>query len=806
LKAILLNSADDLGDSGPEVTYGYGKVNALAAIECLDDQGRWGEGTLYNQGTESYILDVASSAEPLKAIVVWDDPAAEVMAAVQLVNDIDIYLLSPSGGRVEPYKGHSVGEWPYQTWVIETGTNIVDNVEQVVVDVPEPGRWTLVVDGSAIHIGAQIYSYSVMGDTEGTVVGFPPSRFVNSSDQTNDLWSLSGTASGAVAFDANGDQRPDLLVTMANEQPKLYHNSENSSQGVPQFELVPAGLGNAPAGCTKAVAADFVKDGRCDLLFTHFTDTRVFRNATADPLTITFVDETAIRLAQTCGAWFQNAQCASWGDFNKDGYVDLFIGRTQNAGEPSDQMQPTDHVILMNRGQFIPVAIAGPGGPAVSAACYASSWHDVDGDGWLDLVIADVSGNLQVWILDETDYLDDIDSYAFTELAASIFDGNVPQHVADFKWLDFDSDGDTDLVLACVGSTGHLRFYANQAGVFHEVDAASLQLTTPLVGPFVGMEVLDLDLNGCQDLVVVPGSGAPDTSPRILAGGLAGPGTLTDLTALDPGNWGLRSDVVNGGLIAADFSRDGDLDLYLGRHVGAKAFFYQCRWGAVNSDPPTPDKPWIAVTLEGIPNHSSAIGARVTWQGMTQFYGGTGQSPLPLVFPANGSNRNLSITWPNGHVETRILPTNGFQEEIIEIGPRFADVQATYQPKSGGATYVFTWDVQDCPAGVVPTVANAAVHFLKVFASGNPCYCGEGITLTDADPIVDVQLQTIDAQQGWYRYTVWWYDGCCVVVPGGCRYAYRVDTDLGTAGLLRSKWCNMPPVQTCIRDLIPYSP
>ena len=582
----------------------------------------------------------------------------------------------------------------------------------------------------------------------------------------------------------------------------MYRNWQSPGSDVPQFSLATRTLlilrRTLPTNCTNAAAADFDNSGACDLLLTSFNDTRLYRNTTTNPE----VDPVHRRHRDAPGAGLR--PLVSEGPVRglgrlQPGRLGRSLHRPRRKRRPSDRAPHPDEYSTsesVRPGLHLGDRRSGRRGGLLRGKLARHQRRRLAGPS-----DRRCRRRLAGLVLDETQYRCDLDSYAFVESAASFFPafGNLPSNIADFAWVDFDGDGDTDLVLACIGGSTSLRFYAKQGTVFQEVSAASLQLHTPLDGPFVGLEVLDVDLNGYPDLIVSPSGG----SPRLLAGGLAGPGTLTDLTAMVPADWGLGSVTVDGGLIACDFSRnDGDLDVYLGRHgAPTNAFFYQCRWGSADA-PPT-GSPWIEVALEGTANNLSAMGATVSWQGKTQVYGGHGQSPLPLVFAAGGSSRDLQITWPNGHVESVTLPNNGIQSDITEVSPYLTSIKGTYQPQQGGATYKFTWDVKNCFTLVEPTTADAAVQFLKVYSGGNPCYCGEGETLTHTDQGVAVDLECIDPNQGWYRYTLSWEDGCCVVVPGGCRYDFRVETDLGNLGLLRSTRQTMPPIQTCFQILGP---
>jgi len=154
-KAILMNTSIDAGNTGPDFQFGYGLVDAQSAIDTLID-GRFREAGFDNSGeVDEYAIRVLDNTQPLQVSLAWDDPAAAPYSAEALVNNIDLELISPTGGVI------------HQTWVLDpanpelaatTGTDTINNQEQVTVNTPEIGVWRVRVSATTVPIVTQKYS------------------------------------------------------------------------------------------------------------------------------------------------------------------------------------------------------------------------------------------------------------------------------------------------------------------------------------------------------------------------------------------------------------------------------------------------------------------------------------------------------------------------------------------------------------------------------------------------------------------------------------------------------------------------
>lgn len=91
IKAILLNSADDVDAIGIDYRSGYGKLNALNAVRTLL-QNRYFNDSVLNNQQKQFTISVPAGIKKLKVTLAWTDPAAAAGVNKSLVNDLDLEL------------------------------------------------------------------------------------------------------------------------------------------------------------------------------------------------------------------------------------------------------------------------------------------------------------------------------------------------------------------------------------------------------------------------------------------------------------------------------------------------------------------------------------------------------------------------------------------------------------------------------------------------------------------------------------------------------------------------------------------
>ena len=155
LKILLAHSAVDLGNVGPDYKVGYGSIRAQAAVDLMRT-GNFFEAAVSQGGVHSAVAFVQPGTPELKITIAWDDPAGTPNVSPALVNDLDLVVRSPSGVQHYPW---TLGGLANPTAsAVRTQANRVDNIEQVLVDNPEPGVWTVEVVGFNVPDGPQPFS------------------------------------------------------------------------------------------------------------------------------------------------------------------------------------------------------------------------------------------------------------------------------------------------------------------------------------------------------------------------------------------------------------------------------------------------------------------------------------------------------------------------------------------------------------------------------------------------------------------------------------------------------------------------
>jgi hypothetical protein len=147
MKAILLNTATDLGNKGPDFSYGFGLMNLDRAVKVLDKEW-YKKDSIVLASTNSRQLAVPAGLSQLKVMLYWPDPPATALSARALVNDLDLELVSPDGTVTLPLVLDTIAgnvQLP-----ASPGRDRINTVEQILIDHPLPGNYTIRVNGSGM--------------------------------------------------------------------------------------------------------------------------------------------------------------------------------------------------------------------------------------------------------------------------------------------------------------------------------------------------------------------------------------------------------------------------------------------------------------------------------------------------------------------------------------------------------------------------------------------------------------------------------------------------------------------------------
>ncbi|MEO8255698.1 MAG: S8 family peptidase, partial [Flavobacterium sp.] len=152
-KAILINSAKDLGNTGPDFTYGYGNINADKCLKTISEN-RIIDGNLTNGQSNLHTITLPENAKNLKITLVWNDLPAGINSNISLVNDLDIEVISADNTIFLPWILNP--ESPEQPTV--RGKDKINTIEQVTIENPASGSYIINITGSYVSNTSQEYS------------------------------------------------------------------------------------------------------------------------------------------------------------------------------------------------------------------------------------------------------------------------------------------------------------------------------------------------------------------------------------------------------------------------------------------------------------------------------------------------------------------------------------------------------------------------------------------------------------------------------------------------------------------------
>ncbi|MGV3663164.1 MAG: S8 family serine peptidase, partial [Prosthecobacter sp.] len=200
LKGLIIHTADDIGNPGPDYRFGWGLMNTKAAADLLKNHadkagnGRLVESSLSTTVTSRTHSFVWNGTTPLRVTLCWTDPAGTSKTGHDnrtkaLVNDLNLSIAPPPGGgsTLRPYVMPHVGDWTNATLNSNavTGVNTVDNVEQIYLPAPLTfGVYTVTVNHTGtLANGEQPYSLIVSGEAFEPLTVTPDTPFLTSGPQ-----------------------------------------------------------------------------------------------------------------------------------------------------------------------------------------------------------------------------------------------------------------------------------------------------------------------------------------------------------------------------------------------------------------------------------------------------------------------------------------------------------------------------------------------------------------------------------------------------------------------------------------------
>ncbi|MDB5251050.1 MAG: hypothetical protein JWP27_219 [Flaviaesturariibacter sp.] len=204
VRAVLINSADDIGTPHVDYSSGYGSLNAYEAVATVL-ANRISTGSLANGQTQTIPISVPAGIAQMKLTIAWTDPSVTANTTKALVNDLNAVLRLPATGE-------SWLPWvtePTPSLIQQPATRKVDtlnNNEQITLDNPAPGIYQLDVTGTRVLTSTQSYSIAWQLDTVNQFYWTFPVRGepVASGAQNVIRWQTNRPGSGQIEYTTDG--------------------------------------------------------------------------------------------------------------------------------------------------------------------------------------------------------------------------------------------------------------------------------------------------------------------------------------------------------------------------------------------------------------------------------------------------------------------------------------------------------------------------------------------------------------------------------------------------------------------------
>lgn len=544
--------------------------------------------------------------------------------------------------------------------------------------------------------------------------------FVHFNGMSGELYFAEMMGQGAALFDYDGDGDLDAYLvqgTMLGEgktiadatfpprhpvplSDRLYRNDlEVRPDGSRKLAFTDvteeSGIARLATGYGMGVAVgDYDNDGRLDLYLTNLGPNQLLRNEGNGR----FTDATA-KSGTGDPLW---GVPAVFLDYDRDGWLDLFVGNyvdfriathkpcSSPAGvhdycSPS-AFNPEPDRLFRNRGDGTFEDVTRRVGLHTEfGAALGATAADFDGDGWIDLYVANDGMPNQLWL----NRAGEGGSRRFENGAllggCAVNEEGQPEASMGVVTGDFDGDGSEDLFMTHLARETNTLYLNDGTGMFEDRSQESGLGAPSWQNTGFGIALLDYDADGWQDLfvangavIVIPeqvraGEAYPLHQKNQLYRGL-GKGRFEEVSERSGKVFALSE--VSRGVAVGDVDEDGDPDVLMANSAGpARLLVNQVGQ----------DEPWLGLRLVGGDPPRDMLGARVAlhrkgartlWRNARTdgSYASSGDPRALFGLGDSSAVEKAVVYWPSGRVE---------EFGDLELGRYTTLREGTGKPKTG---------------------------------------------------------------------------------------------------------------------------
>ncbi|MEL0455859.1 FG-GAP-like repeat-containing protein [Flavobacteriaceae bacterium SZ-1-7] len=396
---------------------------------------------------------------------------------------------------------------------------------------------------------------------------------------------------------------------------------------------------------------DYDNDGYPDLFMTHLYKIQLFHNeGNGSFKEVTFE---ATSYGQGCA----NTD-ATWFDYNNDGFLDIHISEWETSCRGNRLYKNNGDGTFTNVSNLFPIGIT-------NKRSYQSIPFDFNNDGWLDLYVANDSYTNKLFInYQGDDFVENSNEFGLDHATTDM----------GMAFGDYNNDGFFDLFVTAIRD--NVLYENNGDNTFVDKGKTFGLHSTDWAWD---TNFSDFDLDRDEDLYIVNGFHSYYQNryfENLLSQNEVGFTDSSQKTGL-----GELTESVGAGIF--DYDNDGDLDIFLSNNDKPSYFYENITTDFAN---PTENFHWFKIKLEGTVSNRDAIGTKVSihtasgW--LHRYFTGKGflsQNLVPVHFGlgADAEVQELKISWPSGiidiyydlPVDKLIKAREGESFEIIDQSP-----------------------------------------------------------------------------------------------------------------------------------------
>ncbi|MBE2257020.1 MAG: VCBS repeat-containing protein [Ignavibacteria bacterium] len=300
---------------------------------------------------------------------------------------------------------------------------------------------------------------------------------------TGQLVNDGGASRAVTLIDYNNDGLLDIYVTNGPQPGAvnfLYKNNGNGSF----TKITDLTIVNDVSRDDGASWADIDNDGFLDVCYVNWGNNadRLYRNNTMG--NFTFLNTSPVSTN------FGFSEAVSFGDYDSDGLVDIFVTNSFGAGHKN--------FLYKNLGNLYYVKIDTGIAVNETADSRGVNWIDIDNDRDLDIYVTnEVGQNNFLYINNGSGYFTKNTSSAITTDASNSWSGS---------WGDYDNDGDMDVFVANHGNRPNALYRNDGNLLFTKVNSTVINNDS---GYHASSSWVDIDNDGDIDMFVTQAYGPP---------------------------------------------------------------------------------------------------------------------------------------------------------------------------------------------------------------------------------------------------------------------------------------------------------